>query len=109
MCLFTDCLYEELVEHTEKGLCRFTLKEDSHKDVEENTSNNVTDSCDIENESDSFFMEIKEHLIQCGDPFLVTAFENYLPFKQVSQDFVQGSKDKRTNGVKEKEQQLFAM
>jgi hypothetical protein len=84
------------------------LKEDNHEDVEENTSNNVADNYDIDNESDTFFMEIKEHLIQCGDPFLVTAFENYLPFKQVSQDVVQEGKDKCINGVKEKEQQLFA-
>jgi hypothetical protein len=105
---FTGCLYEELIEHTEKDLCRFALKEDSHQDMEENTSNNVTDSSDLENESDSFFMEIKEHLIRCGDHFLVTAFENYLPFKQEGQDVVQGGKDECINGLKEKEQQLYA-
>jgi hypothetical protein len=31
-------------------------------------------------------MEIKEHLLRVGDPFLVKAFENYLPFKQVQRD-----------------------
>lgn len=103
---FTGCLYEELIEHTEKDLCRFALKEDSHQDMEENTSNNVTDSSDLENESDRFFTEIKEHLIRCGDHFLVTAFENYLPFKQVGQDVVQ--EDECINGLKEKEQQLYA-
>jgi hypothetical protein len=76
--------------------------------MEENTSSNVTDIPNSENESDSFFMEIKEHLLRCGDPFLVTAFENYLPFKQVSQDDVQGGKDKCIDVLKEKEQRLFA-
>jgi hypothetical protein len=109
MFLFTGCLYEELIELTDKDLCRFISKEDSHhEDVEAYTGNNVTDNYDVDNESDSFFMEIKEHLIQCGDPFLVTAFENYLPFKQESEDIVQEGKDKCTNGVKDKERQLFA-
>jgi hypothetical protein len=105
---FTGCLYEELIEHIEKDLCRFALKEDSHQDMEENTSSKVTGNCDLENESNSFFMEIKEHLIRSGDPFLVTAFENYLPFKQESQDVEQGGKDKVISGLKEKEQQLYA-
>jgi hypothetical protein len=46
-------------------------------------------------------MEIKEHLLRVGDPFLVKAFENYLPFKQVQQDVKQ-------EDVLKKKEQLYA-
>jgi gamma-tubulin complex component 5 len=46
-------------------------------------------------------MEIKEHLLRVGDAFLVKAFENYLPFKEVQQDV------KQEDVVKKKEQ-LYA-
>jgi hypothetical protein len=46
-------------------------------------------------------MEIKDHLLRVGDPFLVKAFENYLPFKQVQQDVKQ--KD-----VLKRKEQLYA-
>lgn len=49
----------------------------------------VVSNADIKSEPNSFFMEIKEHLLQVGDSFLVEAFENYLPFKQVQQDVKQ--------------------
>jgi hypothetical protein len=66
-------------------LSKFALREDKHVDMEENFKNEVNNS-DLKSEPNSFFMEIKEHLICTGDSFLVKAFENYLPFKQSHQD-----------------------
>ena len=46
-------------------------------------------------------MEIKEHLLRVGDPFLVKAFENYLPFKEVQLDVKQ-------EDILKKKEQLYA-
>jgi len=63
--------------------------------------NGDSNSSDLKSVPNSFFMEIKEHLLRVGDAFLVKAFENYLPFKEVQQDV------KQEDVVKKKEQ-LYA-
>jgi len=85
---FAGCLYEDLLGHIEKDLSKFALKEDKLLDEEGGDSDDINSS-DLKGEPNSFFMEIKEHLLRVGDPFLVKAFENYLPFKQVQQDVKQ--------------------
>jgi hypothetical protein len=57
--------------------------------VADDSTGEVVNSADPEREPNTFFMEIKEHLLRVGDSFLVKAFENYLPFKQVQQDVKQ--------------------
>ena len=97
---FTGCLYGDFLKHIEKDLSKFALKEDKLLDEEDGVNGNI-DSSDLKSEPNSFFMEIKEHLLRVGDPFLVKAFENYLPFKQVQQDV------KHEDAVKKREQ-LYA-
>lgn len=97
---FTGCLYEDLLEHIEKNLSKFVLKEGNLLD-EEDGANDDVNSSDRKSERSSFFMEIKEHLLRIGDPFLVKAFENYLPFKQVQQDVTQ-------EDILKKKEQLYA-
>jgi hypothetical protein len=107
MFLFAGSLHKELIERVEKDLRRFALREDSHSDMNDNTDNNVINNCDMKNRANSFFTEIKEHLVRVGDPFLMKAFENYLPFKQENNSIEQGDEDKFTHGLKMKEQ-LYA-
>jgi hypothetical protein len=66
--------------------------------VADDIRDEVVSNADIKSEPNSFFMEIKDHLLQVGDSFLVEAFENYLPFKQVQQDV------KQEDVLKKKEQ-----
>lgn len=89
MLWFTGCLYEDFLEDIEKDLSKFALREGSHLDVADDSTGEVVNSADPEREPNTFFMEIKEHLLRVGDSFLVKAFENYLPFKQVQQDVKQ--------------------
>jgi len=89
-----------LLEHIESDLSKFALKEGKLSDEEGGVSDDIKSS-DLKSEPNSFFMEIKEHLLRVGDPFLVKAFENYLPFKQVQQDVKQ-------EDVLKKKEQLFA-
>jgi hypothetical protein len=91
---FTGCLYEDFLEHIEKDLCKFALKEGNLLD-EKVGVNGDTNSSGLKSEPNSFFTEIKDHLLRVGDPFLVKAFENYLPFKQVRQDVKQKDVVKR--------------
>jgi len=97
---FTGCLCEDFLEHIEKDLSKFALKEGKLLD-EKDGANDGVNSADLKSEPNSFFMEIKEHLLRVGDPFLVKAFENYLPFKQVQQDVKQ-------EDVVRKKEQLYA-
>lgn len=92
------CLYEDFLGHIEKDLSEFALKEGNHLDVADDIRDEVVSNADIKSEPNSFFMEIKDHLLQVGDSFLVEAFENYLPFKQVQQDV------KQEDVLKKKEQ-----
>jgi len=100
MVWFAGCLYEDFLEHIEKDLSRFALKEGKLLD-EDVGANDDVNSSGLTSEPNSFFMEIKEHLLRVGDPFLVKAFENYLPFKQVQQDVKQ-------EDVVKKKQRLYA-
>jgi hypothetical protein len=76
------------------------LKEGKVLDEEDGVNDDVNNS-NFKSEPNSFFMEVKEHLLQVGDPFLVKAFENYLPFKQAQQDVKQ-------EDVLKKKEQLYA-
>jgi hypothetical protein len=91
----------------EKDLSKLSLREDSHSDVEENANKEVICNTDLRNEPSGFFTEIKEHLLRVGDPFLVKAFENYLPFSQGNQKVEQGDKSEFVSVLKKKEQ-LYA-
>jgi hypothetical protein len=75
--------------------------------MEENGNKEVINSSDLKNETNCFFLEIEQHLLRVGDPFLVKAFENYLPFSHRNQTVEQGDKDDFTSILKKKEQ-LYA-
>jgi len=75
-------------------LYKFALKEGNLLDEEDGVNDDVSSS-GLKSEPNSFFMEIKDHLLRVGDPFLVKAFENYLPFNQVRQDVKQKDVVKR--------------
>ncbi|KDR22561.1 gamma-tubulin complex component 5 [Zootermopsis nevadensis] len=98
------CLCEEFIEHVEKDLSKFALREDSHLDTKENADKKIIYDSNRKNERNDFFTEVKEHLVQAGDPFLVKAFENYLPFKQKNQNDEQGDKGEIISVSKKKEQ-----
>lgn len=104
MFYFAGCLCEEFIEHVEKDLSKFALREDSHLDTKENADKKIIYDSNRKNERNDFFTEVKEHLVQAGDPFLVKAFENYLPFKQKNQNDEQGDKGEIISVSKKKEQ-----
>jgi hypothetical protein len=89
-----------LLEHIEKDLSKFSLEEGKLLVEEVGVGDDINKS-DLKSEPNSFFMEIKEHLLRVGDPFLVKAFENYLPFKQKQQDV-------KPEDVLKKKERLYA-
>ena len=74
MYVSTGSLYQELVECVTNDLLKFVNSPHLLKD-----DNNNADSA--KKEENTFFAEVKDHVLYFADPFLLKAFENYFPLK----------------------------
>ncbi|KAJ9581949.1 hypothetical protein L9F63_003702 [Diploptera punctata] len=74
-------LYEELIESVTNELMKF-INSPPVCNIE--TNNNDT----VKKEENTFFAAVKDHVLYFADPFLLKAFENYLPFNNDEQEEV---------------------